>query len=132
MIESVVPGIHRIANTSRKISVKWERMDCPFIHSQKQGRSTSHRGKQRGKTKCPEKKGNIAVANIANHRLHRTSHGSSCKLNSRNAHLEAEGNLEQMRLTKMRMEGILPLTSLVSERNLNRWEKRKMPQCTTV
>ena len=38
-IESVITGITRIANTSRKINAKWE--NCPFIHPQEKKRSTS-------------------------------------------------------------------------------------------
>ena len=50
------------------------RKDCPFIHSQRQGRSGSPRRNGKGKEKMSEKeKGTIAV-------VMRTTHGSSCKL----------------------------------------------------
>ena len=48
MIEGVVIGILRIANTSRKINAKWERIvhsftrkrrsDLPLLHEKKQGK----------------------------------------------------------------------------------------------
>ena len=46
MIESVIIGIARIANTSRK--------DCSFIHSPKKDRSTRPRQKEKGEPKLSE------------------------------------------------------------------------------
>ena len=55
MIKSVIIGIPRIANTSKKKNKCQMGQDCRFIHSQKKNRSTSP--KRKGTGKKSEKRG---------------------------------------------------------------------------
>ena len=74
MIESVIICISRMANTSRKIEVKWEK-DCPFIHSQKKNRSTSPKGKG---NESEKEKLTVAIVNILQIIESRKRQESSC------------------------------------------------------
>ena len=68
-IENVIFGIRHIADTPRKINVKWEGI-VRFLHSQKKSSSTSPQRKEEGKGKGSyEEKVTIAFVNIVNHRL---------------------------------------------------------------
>ena len=66
-IEGVIMGILRIANTSRKINAKWERIVHSFTRKRRSDLPLLHERKQ-GKQNVPIKgKVSVAIVNLANH-----------------------------------------------------------------
>ena len=123
--------------------------------SAKKDRSTSPKGKGQGK-KSEQEKVTLASVNIANHRPRTTSEKLLQFETSMNSHLKAERNLEQIRRsrnshemrycvwkrTSVRKEKHQLLISefgeskiqrhnSTSERDPNKWWKRKISKCTT-
>ena len=97
--------------------------DCPLIHPKKKKRSTSPARRERGNAKDSDKgKVTVAIVNIPKHRPWNTS-GKLLQLEtSRNSHLKAEGNLEQVGQSTMSMKSILSLRrKLPSEKNIIRF-----------
>ena len=90
------------------------RMGCSFIHSHKKNLSTGPQRKEEGKGKeSHEEKVTIDVVNFAN-RLKDTSRKPLQVETSRNTHLKAEGNLEQVARSNMPIKGILLLRRKLS------------------
>ena len=91
MIESVIIGILRIANTSRKIHVKWERVVGSSTHKRRIDLSVvNENSKNKGKESEKEKV-TFASVNIAHHGP-RTTPGTLLQIEtSKNAHLKAKG-----------------------------------------
>ena len=91
-------GVSRIAKTSSKAHVKWERIVHSHIH-QKKNRSTRPSGTGEGKG-YEKEKAMVAVVKIANHRQ-RSGSGKFF-----NTHLKAEGNIEQVEQSAVSVKGI--------------------------
>ena len=80
--------------------------DCPYIHSQKKGRSIRPKEKGKGKESEQEKL-TVAIVNSANYRPMTTSQKLLQFEPAMNSHLKAEGNLKQTRRSKMPMKGTI-------------------------
>ena len=108
MIKSVVIGILRIANTSRKTNVRWERTVHSFTHKRRIVLPVLNK---KNKEKQVSEKGEVTVANvnIANHRPRYTSWKVLQFETSRNTLSRAKGHLKPEARSKMPMKGILAL-----------------------
>ena len=93
-IESVMIGISRIAKTSSKAHVKWERIVHSHTH-QKRIDPPVHQEQVKEKGMKKKKNAMVAIVNIANHRQRSTS-GKFF-----NTHMKAEGNIEQVGQSQM-------------------------------